>query len=147
MLIKKLTTEACVNLLNRSRLGRLGCAHEGQPYVTPFYFAYQDGYFYGFSTVGQKIEWMRMNSKVCVEVDEVSSEAHWITVVVLGRYEELRQTPEFDDIRDHAYRLLGKHAMWWETAAASRSIHRPAEPLFYRIEALQITGHSAEPRP
>ena len=30
-------------------------------------------YLYSFSTVGQKIEWMRANPNVCVETDEVTN--------------------------------------------------------------------------
>src|ERR1700674_1399373 len=93
MLIQELTRQASLDLLARLHLGRLACAQENQPYIVPIYFAYNDGCLYSFSTVGQKIEWMRANPLVCVEADEVVSPQQWVSVVVFGRYEELPDKP------------------------------------------------------
>ena len=59
------------------------------PYIVPIYFAYEPDHIYGFTTLGQKVEWMRANPLVCVEVDEVLSHFRWSSVVVVGRYENL----------------------------------------------------------
>jgi uncharacterized protein len=56
VLIQELTRETSLDLLARMRLGRLACAQGTQPYVVPFYFAYDNDCLYSFSTVGQKIE-------------------------------------------------------------------------------------------
>jgi hypothetical protein len=53
-------------VLARAHLGRLACAHKTQPYIVPVYFAYDDGYLYGFSTVGQKICCARAVRGTCV---------------------------------------------------------------------------------
>ena len=73
MVIRELTTEASLNLLSRIHLGRLGCAKENQPFVCPIFFAYHENSLYCVSTIGQKIEWMRENPLVAVEVDEIDS--------------------------------------------------------------------------
>ena len=73
MLIQELTRQASLDLLARTRFGRLACAQGAQPYVVPFYFVYDNDCLYSFSTIGQKIEWMRANPLVCVEADEVVS--------------------------------------------------------------------------
>ena len=52
MLIQELTRQASLDLLARAHLGRLACAQETQPYVVPFYFAYENNCLYSFSTVG-----------------------------------------------------------------------------------------------
>src|SRR5688500_16233879 len=99
MLIHDMTVAECHEVLGRTRLGRLACALDDQPYIVPifFYFDITDPYLYSFSTVGQKIEWMRGNPKVCVEVDEISDQFHWTTVVLFGLYEELRSSgPQSD---------------------------------------------------
>ena len=106
MLIQELTREECLDLLDRAHLGRLACACETQPYIVPIYFAYDNDYLYSFSTVGQKIEWMRANPNVCVETDEVTNSRQWLSVVVLGRYEELPDTPEWHNTREYAHRKL-----------------------------------------
>ena len=148
MLIQELTRRASLDLLARTRLGRLACAQEAQPYVVPFYFTCHDDYLYSFSTVGQKIEWMRANPLVCVEADEVVSPHRWLSVVVFGRYEELPHTPEWQIERELSYKLLQQHAMWWEPAYVKPTLHgreRPLVPIFYRISVERITGRRAEP--
>jgi uncharacterized protein len=122
VLIQDLTSQESLELLARTRLGRLGCTHEAQPYVVPVYFTYDDNALYSFAMVGQKIEWMRANPLVCVEVDEVVGQQEWVSVIVFGRYEELTDTPEWQGTRAVAHKLLQQAAMWWEPAYVE-SIH------------------------
>ena len=148
VMIQELTRQASLDLLARTRLGRLACTYGAQPYVVPIYFAYHNEYLYVFSTVGQKIEWMRANPLVCVEVDEVEGPEQWVTVLVFGRYEELPDTPEWASARTVAHALLKQHAAWWEPAYAKTILHgieRPLVPVFYRIHCHRITGHRATP--
>ena len=114
----------------------------------PCYFAYNNNSLYNFSTVGQKIYWMRANPLVCVEADEVVGPEEWVSVIVFGRYEELPDTPEYQFERALAYSLLREKALWWETAYLKTILHgteRPLVPVFYRIHVVQITGHRATP--
>ena len=150
MLIQELTRQDSLDLLARTRLGRLACAQGAQPYIVPIYFASHGDCLYGFSTLGQKIEWMRGNPMVCVEVDEVVSAQEWVSVIVLGRYEELPDTPEWQSVRVVAHHLLKQYAMWWEPAYVKTVLHgtqRPLVPIFYRIHIRQMTGHRATPDP
>ena len=76
MVIREMSREECLQVLADARLARLACAFENQPYVVPVYLAYHqpargEPCLYGFTTQGQKVEWMRANPLVCVEVDEV----------------------------------------------------------------------------
>lgn len=150
MLIQEMTHKASLDLLARTHLGRLACTQGPQPYIVPIYFVYDAHYIYSFSTVGQKIEWMRANPLVCVEADEVATSTQWQSVIVLGRYEELPDTPEWRDARAFAYKLLHQKVMWWEPGYAKTIIkgaERPLIPVFYRIFVEQITGHYANPEP
>jgi nitroimidazol reductase NimA-like FMN-containing flavoprotein (pyridoxamine 5'-phosphate oxidase superfamily) len=149
MLIQELTRQESLDLLARTRLGRLGCSKGPQPYVVPVYFTYGNNALYSFATLGQKIVWMRANPLVCVEADEVVSQQQWRSVIVFGRYEELSDTPEWQAARAVAQKLLQKRAMWWEPASVE-PIHegspRPLVPVFYRIHIVRISGHRAIPR-
>ncbi len=148
MLVQELTRQESLELLTRTHLGRLGCAQGGQPYVVPLYFTYHNNYLYSFSTVGRKIEWMRVNPLVCVEADEVVNSQQWVSVVILGQYEELADTPEWESVRRFAFQLLKQKAMWWEPGYVKTILHgteRPLVPVFYRIHIVEITGHRAVP--
>jgi hypothetical protein len=63
MLIREMNAQECRDLLARLSTGRLGCARNNQPYIVPVYFAYEPDRLHGFSTVGQKIEWMPVFSR------------------------------------------------------------------------------------
>ena len=148
MHIEELTRKASLDFLAGSRLGRLACANQSQPYVTPFYFAYHDQWIYSFSTVGRKIEWLRANPLACVEVDDTKNFEEWTSVVVSGWYMELTKTVEGQALRDFAYKLLQQHKLWWEPGYARTVIHgapRPLEPVYYRLSIDEISGHRATP--
>ncbi len=104
MVIREMTREECLQVLARGRFARLACTHENQPYIVPVYLAYQEasGCLYGFTTPGQKIKWMRANPLVCVEMDEIAVRDKWVSVIALGRYEELPETPGSDGARQRA---------------------------------------------
>ena len=178
MVIHELGREECLRVLAGARLARLACARENQPYVVPVYLAYHqrlgdDPCLYGFTTPGQKIEWMRANPLVCVEVDEVAAYDQWVSVIALGRYEELPEAPAGDegrrpalghprpvgkaapetggrgDERLQAWQVLKALPVWWQpggVAWAARAHRTPAEPfvpVYYRIRIDRVTGHEA----
>jgi uncharacterized protein len=118
--------------LSEPPLGRLGCTYGNQPYVVPIHFAYEDPYLYAFSTVGQKVKWMRANPKVCMQTDQIESQTEWISVIVYGEYEELPE-PQFTAERKHAGSLLAKRYHWWLNALGQRQMREAEgaiEPLF-----------------
>jgi uncharacterized protein len=148
MLIQSMTRQASNEILERAKLGRLGCAHEGQPYVTPILFAYSGNHLYSFSTLGQKVEWMRTNPLVCLEVEEITSREDWATVIVFGRYEELPDTPAYEADRKRAYDLLQRRPAWWEPGFVKTVLdgkERPLEPVYFRIAIDTVNGHRGIP--
>jgi nitroimidazol reductase NimA-like FMN-containing flavoprotein (pyridoxamine 5'-phosphate oxidase superfamily) len=150
MRINQMTETECTAFVGHSRLGRLACAHQNQPYIVPIYFAHEHPYLYAFTTPGQKIEWMRNNPLVCIVVDEVKDSEHWTSVVISGKYEELAKLPEWKDPSLHALELLNRHAGWWEPGYISNSLREPVQPLtpiFYRIRIDHLSGRRATPDP
>ena len=150
MLISEMSGEDCRNMLSRLGFGRLACAHQNRPYIVPIYFAYEPDHLYGFTTLGQKVVWMRSNPLVCVEVDEILSHFRWSSVVVVGRYEELPDTPQYSNVRLQAQLRLEKRALWWQTAYAAdqaRVEHHPSNAIFYCIHIEEISGRRATADP
>lgn len=143
MTIHDMTSEECPAVLVRTSVGRLGCCLNDQPYVLPIFFAYEGGYIYVFSTFGQKVEWMRSNPKVCIQVDEIADQSHWVSVIATGTYEEIPQdSPGYT----HARQLLEKQQRWWLNPLAerrSRVSDLSIDPLFFRIRVDSITGLQA----
>lgn len=145
MLIHELTPKQCAEVLQRASLGRLGCARGGQPYVVPIHFSFdvERGCVYSFSTVGQKVLWMRENPLVCLEVDDVADKNHWQTVVIFGRYEEIHDSPEQAEARQRAEALFQERPEWWLPAAAKVGSHDRHSVVVYRIHIDRVTGRRA----
>jgi uncharacterized protein len=178
MVIDEMSREECLEILAKAPVARLGCAAENQPYVVPVYLAYcqsadSDDYLYGFTTMGRKVEWMRANPLVCVEVDQIASRSQWVSVVAFGQFEEIPNVHELDCGRPPersslmgrrrsnaptwepaneqllAHKLLEARAMWWEPASTVRadieSADRPNKmsPVFYKIRLTDVTGYRA----
>jgi nitroimidazol reductase NimA-like FMN-containing flavoprotein (pyridoxamine 5'-phosphate oxidase superfamily) len=148
MLVTKMRSRECRELLVRLGFGRLACVSNNRPYIVPIYFAFDAECFYCFSTLGRKIEWMRENPLVCVEVDEIVAHDNWVSVVAFGHYLEFSNSPE--DAKGHEYvrSLIAKRPLWWQsgyTAAQVRRKRKPVVPVFYCIQIEEITGLRASP--
>jgi uncharacterized protein len=145
MLIHELTADECRAILRRTRLARLACQREGQPYVVPVHLSYDSDWhcLYGFSTVGQKINWMRQSPKVCVEFDDIADPNHWVTIVAFGVYEEIGDDDLGRGARERARRFFEDRQEWWLPAAARTPAHEPPAIVVYRIQISRMTGRRA----
>ena len=145
MIVARLSKDECLGIIKANRLARLACASEGQPYVIPIYYAFAGGHVYSFTMQGRKLEWMRRNPNVCLQVDD-RTEGGWRSVVVTGKFEELPDKIGYKRERDHAWQLLSQHANWWEPGAV-----RPDPPVFsdhsphvfYRVSLEEVSGRNA----
>ena len=144
--IRDISDVECKALLERARIGRLACTRARQPYIVPVNFAYANGYLYGFSSPGLKIDWMRANPRVCVQIDEVTSAREWSSVILLGRYRELPDTPKWKSERLLAWTLAQRIPNWWQPALLrqrSANTAETAKQVWFRIEPAKITGRQA----
>ncbi len=145
MPIQEMTKDECRIALEQADFGRLACVRADQPYIVPVSFAYDGIHLYGITTLGQKIEWMRSNPLVCVEIDERTNHYQWMSVVACGRYEELPDTSEHGQARAYALDVLQKRETWWQTACVVGGTRQESTPILYRIHIEQVTGHRATP--
>ena len=86
-------------LIREQVIARLGCYSDGKVYVVPVSYAYDGAYFYLISKDGMKIEMMRKNPSVCLQIDEMKNISNWQSVVLWGEFEELT------DLKDRNYAL------------------------------------------
>ncbi len=63
--------DASTDLLEKAETGYLAMSREGEPYVVPISFVYDDGrlFFHG-STSGKKVDFIHANPRVCFAVEE-----------------------------------------------------------------------------
>ena len=140
MVFHEMTEQECRAMLAGTHVARLACARNNQPYIVPIHVDLDHEFLYSFATQGLKIEWMRKNPLVGLEVDEFLPPTHWASVVVFGRYEELPYVPEYEDLRRIGQELFQKHAMWWQPAAVPLPGHEQRPPIVFRIRIDRMTG-------
>jgi len=78
------------NVLSSQALGRLACTDGQQPYIVPVTYTYDGEYIYGQTNEGTKLKMLRKNPNVCFEVDMMTDMRNWQSVVVYGKFEELK---------------------------------------------------------
>ena len=141
MRVHELSRAECLEVLGRAEVGRLACTRGDEPYVVPIYVAFDGTDLYGFSTLGQKIIWMRSNPRVCLEVEEIDDGRRWTTVLAFGRYEELSRPHEERQGLETATALLAaRRPEFWLPAAAKVGTQEHASPVLYRIAIERLTG-------
>jgi len=143
MVIQEMTERECRAMLARRHVARLACARNNQPYIVPIHVDLDGEFLYGFAVLGQKIEWMRQNPLVCLEIDELTTDWQWASVVVFGHYEELPHTSEYEGERSVAERLFQRHPAWWEPASIPIGAHEQHTPIVFRIRISRETGRRA----
>jgi hypothetical protein len=145
MLVHELTSAQCRDVLSRAHLARLACARTDQPYVVPVSFSYDPDLncLFSFSTVGKKVQWMRENPKVCLEIEDVEDRFHWTTLVVFGRYDEIDDAAGNRDLRNRALQLFQQRAEWWLPGGAKAGDREHHAMVVYRIHIDSMTGRRA----
>lgn len=78
------------NILSSQVVGRLACVNGIQPYVVPVTYVYDGKYIYGQTNEGMKLDLLRKNPNVCFEVDVMTDMQNWNSVIVVGKFEELK---------------------------------------------------------
>lgn len=96
MILRDMTRAECEATLSTNSIGHLGCISGNRPYVVPIRYVYQKRVFYRFSLPGKKIDSLRFNPRVCVQVEQLVTSEEWKSVLLEGLYRELP-----DDEKDH----------------------------------------------
>ena len=134
------------HLLLSEVVTRIACYADKKLYVVPVTYVYDRGALIGHSADGRKVQMMRKNPEVCIEVDRVSDLANWRSVVAYGRYEELAGREAEEALSLLMARLVPVVAS--ETSRPSRemmpSTHgrqvKGQEPIIFRIRLTEKAG-------
>ena len=133
------------NILSSQAVGRLACADGKQPYIVPVTYTYDGKYIYGQTNEGTKLKMLRKNPNVCFEVDMMMDMRNWQSVIVYGKFEELKneQAKKARDI------LFGRVFSLMTSSTIHAHEHEVTEELddsnrvkyvMYRIKIRKVTG-------
>lgn len=92
--IEVMDDKDCKKLLKRAGYGHLGLVRDSHPYLVPIHYAYKEPHVYIFTTEGKKTEIIERNPEVCLQVEDVTDEKHWQSVIMTGDAVQLTDKKE-----------------------------------------------------
>lgn len=139
--MKALAEAEARELLQSKTVGRLGCVVDGEPYVVPINYFFEDRFIYSHSLPGHKIEALRAHPRACLQVDEIWDDFNWRSVIAFGSFEEIR-TP--DERRSVLSKLLARFPLLTPVESAMAQDAAAPDSVVFRIDVDRITGVSEE---
>lgn len=144
-MMRTLEPNECERLLKSRYHGHLACTADGKPYLVPVSYVWTPKGIVGYTHEGKKIDMMRANPHVCLQVEDITDRA-WRSVVVYGTYNELsgtEKTTAIDALGQFVANAKISPPFVREDMIAA--VHPPApakHPVIYRIEIDEVTGRA-----
>lgn len=138
---RELEREECEALLRSHHVGRLAYVIDHRVDIVPVHYTYEEGWLYGRSAAGQKLEAVMHNRWVAFQVDDIDGPFDWTSVVVKGGVYFLRHDGSAEE--RHKYlealdtiRSVAPYALTAEDPVPERAV-------LFRIHADEMHGRSA----
>lgn len=141
---RELTDEESRALLARNQVGRLAFAHRDRIDIEPIHYTYADGWLYGRTTPGAKLEAVSHDRWVAFEVDEIDALFDWRSVVVKGAVYLLRADGSEMERAQYATAVAMVRRVVPEAFTADDPL--PERAILFRIHVDELTGRAATPR-
>jgi nitroimidazol reductase NimA-like FMN-containing flavoprotein (pyridoxamine 5'-phosphate oxidase superfamily) len=135
--MRALLVEEARALLSACRIGRLGCIDDGEPYVVPINYVFEDGSVYSHSLPGRKIEALRAHPRACFQVDEIENDFDWRSVIAYGNFEEIRVPSDRKSILG---KLLARFPLLTPVESVMAQDAGAPDSVVFRIRIDRITG-------
>ena len=137
-MIKNLDEQAARKLLKDRRFGHLGIMLEGgEPYVVPVNYLYMDEAIFIHSLPGKKLDALREDGKVCLQVEKIETECRWQSAIVFGEFQEIKKTNEKLKILHEFNRRFERLT---PVEAMSEENWNPGGVVVFRINIGRVTG-------
>ncbi|MGH9872452.1 MAG: pyridoxamine 5'-phosphate oxidase family protein [Pyrinomonadaceae bacterium] len=138
-MITALSNVEARKVLQSARVARLGCIVNGEPYIVPINYNFEDDCFYSHSLPGLKMAALRENPRACVQVDEIETDLRWLSVLAFGTFEEIRKANEREEI---LAKLLRRFPMLTPVESAIAADGSAPQVIVFRIRIDRLSGVS-----
>jgi len=137
--IQTLTDSENIGVLREEDHAHLACHVKDDLYVVPITYAFEDGHIYSHSQEGKKIEMMRQNPNVCIQVEQIQDFFHWKSVIVWGKFEELKGNESSSAMRWYAKKLAERGN--WRVSSLQLDMSAILESaVMFKIKVQKATG-------
>jgi len=128
-------------VISAGKIGHLGCIVQGEPYVVPLNYLLEGDHIYSHSLPGRKIRALRINPRVCLQVERIDDDFHWRSAIAFGHFGEV-----IDDLE--RAQVLRKLVQRFPTLTPVESRlgkgAAPPEVIVFRIRLERVTGVAEE---
>lgn len=138
---RDLDPTACEALLGRHNVGRLAISHRDRIDIVPIHYVYEDGWLYGRTAAGNKLEIVTHNRWVAFEVDEVRALFDWESVVIKGGFYILRPDGSEHEVALYERGLAMVRRLVPEAMTAEDPL--PERAIIFRIHVDEMSGRAA----
>jgi uncharacterized protein len=138
-MITMLDNKETRKVLESARVARLGCIVNGEPYIVPINYNFEDDCLYSHSLPGTKINSLRENPRACVQVDEIESDLKWRSAIAFGKFEEITRQTERAEV---LAKLLRRFPMLTPVESVITTDGYSPEVIVFRIKIDRVTGVS-----
>ncbi|TLP74251.1 pyridoxamine 5'-phosphate oxidase family protein [Maribacter sp. ACAM166] len=149
--MENLSNSEIITLLKKNYLGHLAYISNGRPSSLPitYYFDEANNAIISYSSEGHKIDSMRENGSVSLQVEEVKSNSNWLSVLVHGTFEELSGSDAKSQLHQFTKGVKSvitkkEHSHPEFISEFSSKLYLKSVPIVYRINIIEITGKRKE---
>ena len=146
-----LTTSAITRVLRNNYLGHLAYLSQGKPSVIPitYYFDPTENILISYTAEGHKIDAMRKNNLVAVQVEEMQSMFNWESAMVHGTFEELKGSIAKQKLHQFTEGVKSiiqrkEHKEVEFINEFSSKLYSRGIPIVYQVKILEIVGKRRE---
>ena len=146
-MIKNMEASACLKLLDSKYIGRLAYISGKSPYIVPvtYFRDPEEQCILGYSAKGHKIDALKENGAVALQVDDIQSIQQWRSVLVHGQFEELngstakKYVHKFaEGVQNTIVKANGAKPKFIQDFTSR--LQKGSIPIVYRIHIAEITG-------
>ena len=145
--MRVLNAKECLHILSGNYIGHLSYIYRGRPFIAPitYFFEKTNKLIIGYSAEGHKINAMRKNSNVSINISEIDSVNDWKSVLAHGTFEELSGSAAKAKL--HQFSLGVKNLIITKEHKKLDFIHEFSSkiytddlPVIFQIKVEEITG-------
>jgi len=137
------------HILSSQLVGRIGCGMNDRYYIFPVAYVYHAGSVYIHSKEGTKMKILRENPNVCFQVDDIESMTNWRSVLMWGKYEELRgeedQVAALKILRDRFEPFTISETVLPDLTPGHHPFPKALRAVAYRIRITERSGKYEKP--
>jgi nitroimidazol reductase NimA-like FMN-containing flavoprotein (pyridoxamine 5'-phosphate oxidase superfamily) len=150
-MILKLGKSKCRSLLSNNYIGHLAYIYKNRPFVLPITYFYDDSTnaLIGYSGNGHKINALRIDNGVSVEVAEIDSIDTWKSVLVEGTFYEFEGSTAkislhkfCEGVKETIRKKEGRDLKF--LSEFSSKIFKEGPPIVFKIKIEELTGRERQ---